>query len=103
MSGGQRQRLALARAVLRDTEILILDEASSSLDLETERKVQENLDRLRRGRTTLIIAHRLSTIQNADLIFVMDQGTVAEQGTHNALMLNDFVYRSLVQKQHEMS
>lgn len=101
LSGGQRQRLALARAVLRDTEILILDEATSSLDLETERKVQENLDWLRQGRTTVIIAHRLSTIQNSDLIIVMDQGTVAEQGTHDELMTNDFVYRGLVLKQND--
>ncbi|WP_409345808.1 ABC transporter ATP-binding protein [Paenibacillus sp. MBLB4367] len=99
LSGGQRQRLALARAVLRDTEVLILDEATSSLDMETERQVQENLDRLRKGRITVIIAHRLSTIRNADLIMVMDRGSVAEQGTHDQLLAYDSVYRRLVQKQ----
>lgn len=101
LSGGQRQRLALARAVLRDTEVLILDEATSSLDLETERRVQEILDQLRIGRMTLIIAHRLSTIQNSELIFVMDQGTVAEQGTHEMLLNNQAVYYNLVNKQQK--
>lgn len=86
LSGGQRQRLALARAVLANPEILILDEATSALDLETERELQENLDQLRSGRTTIIVAHRLSTVQNADRIIVMDGGTIAEQGTHEELM-----------------
>ncbi|XEC92957.1 ABC transporter ATP-binding protein [Paenibacillus tarimensis] len=99
LSGGQRQRLALARAVLRDTEILILDEATSSLDLESERQVQANLDSLRKNRMTIIIAHRLSTIQNADLIFVMNGGKVAEQGTHEELLRNDSIYRTLVLKE----
>ncbi|WP_199618291.1 ABC transporter ATP-binding protein [Paenibacillus alkalitolerans] len=99
LSGGQRQRLALARAVLRDTEILILDEATSSLDLETERQVQINLDLLREGRMTIVIAHRLSTIRNANHIFVIDGGTVAEQGTHEELLRNDSIYRSLVLKE----
>lgn len=101
LSGGQRQRLALARAVLRDSELLILDEATSSLDLETERQVQEALDQLRRGKTTIIIAHRLSTVRNADLIIVMDQGQVAEQGTHEELMAGGRVYRSLVHKEED--
>jgi ABC-type multidrug transport system fused ATPase/permease subunit len=101
LSGGQRQRLALARAVLRDTEVLILDEATSSLDMESERQIQANLDQLRRDRMTIIIAHRLSTIRNADLIVVIDRGSVAEQGTHDELMLNDSVYRSLTKKQQE--
>lgn len=103
LSGGQRQRLALARAVLRDTDVLILDEATSSLDLETERLVQENLDKLRSGRITIVIAHRLSTIRNADLIAVMDKGVVKEHGTHIQLLSNGSVYRSLVQKQNEES
>lgn len=101
LSGGQRQRVALARAVLRDTEILILDEATSALDLETERKVQANLDRLRRGKITVVIAHRLSTVRNADTIFVMERGIAAEQGTHDWLMQNGPVYQSLVSKQNE--
>jgi ABC-type multidrug transport system fused ATPase/permease subunit len=96
LSGGQRQRLALARALLDNPEILILDEATSALDLETERQLQRNLDKIRQGRTTIIIAHRLSTVMNADLIVVMDQGRVAEQGTHEELMAGDTIYKSLV-------
>jgi ABC-type multidrug transport system fused ATPase/permease subunit len=99
LSGGQRQRLALARAVLRDPEILILDEATSSLDLETERRIQANLDRLRRGRMTIVIAHRLSTVRNADRIFVIGDGKVAEAGTHEELLQRDSVYRTLVLKE----
>ncbi|WP_309122534.1 ABC transporter ATP-binding protein [Paenibacillus sp.] len=99
LSGGQRQRLAIARAVLRDPEILILDEATSSLDLETERQVQANLDRLRRVRMTIVIAHRLSTVRNADRIFVIQDGKVAEAGTHEELLRNDSVYRTLVLKE----
>ncbi|MNM83416.1 Lipid A export ATP-binding/permease protein MsbA [compost metagenome] len=101
LSGGQRQRLALARAILRDSEILILDEATSSLDLETERQVQRNLDMLRENKTTIIIAHRLSTIQNADLIYVLDQGRIAEQGTHNELLQKGDIYKQLVYAQNE--
>jgi len=89
LSGGQKQRLALARAFLKRSEILILDESTSSLDLETERRVQKQIDEQRQGLTTIIIAHRLSTIQNADLIYVMDQGHVAEKGTHDELMARD--------------
>ncbi|MFD0618640.1 ABC transporter ATP-binding protein [Paenibacillus sp. GCM10027629] len=96
LSGGQRQRLALARALLDHPEILILDEATSALDLETERQVQRSLDEIRQGRTTIIIAHRLSTVMNADLIVVMDQGRVAEQGSHEELMAGDTIYKSLV-------
>lgn len=96
LSGGQRQRLALARAILHNPEILILDEATSALDLETERQVQKNIDEQRVGKTTIVIAHRLSTVENADMIFVMDKGKVAEQGSHEQLLKNGKIYRELV-------
>jgi ATP-binding cassette subfamily B protein len=96
LSGGQRQRVAIARALLRDAPILILDEALSSVDAESEAAIQEALDRLMRGRTTLIFAHRLSSIIGADRILVLDDGHVAESGTHAALMARDGVYRRLM-------
>ena len=86
LSGGQRQRLALARAILKDAPILLLDEATSALDTESERLVQAALAKFTRNRTTLVIAHRLSTVQNADLICVMEQGTIVETGTHRELL-----------------
>jgi subfamily B ATP-binding cassette protein MsbA len=95
LSGGQRQRLAIARAVLRNSPILILDEATSALDTESEREVQAELDKLMLGRTTLCIAHRLSTILHADTIVVMQQGRIAETGTHAELMERNGVYRKL--------
>lgn len=101
LSGGQKQRLALARALLKRSEILILDESTSSLDLETERRVQKMIDEAREGLTTIIIAHRLSTIRNADWIYVMDQGRVAEEGTHDTLMAGDTIYKKLVYAQME--
>jgi ABC-type multidrug transport system fused ATPase/permease subunit len=95
LSGGQKQRLALSRAILKNTEVLILDEATSALDTETEFRVQKNIDKLRKGKTTIIIAHRLSTIQNADIIYVLDKGNVVAQGTHERLMAESTVYKEL--------
>src|SRR5512137_1741736 len=99
LSGGQRQRLAIARAVLKNAPILVLDEATSSLDTESERAVQAALEELMMGRTTLCIAHRLSTIQKADLIVVLENGRIIETGTHASLMQQSGVYRKLYEMQ----
>jgi ATP-binding cassette subfamily B protein len=99
LSGGQKQRVAIARAVLKDPRVLILDEATSALDAESEHLVQEALDRLMQGRTTIVIAHRLSTVRRADRVVVLDSGRAVESGTHHTLMMRDGVYRRLVERQ----
>src|SRR5262249_38014388 len=99
LSGGQRQRIAIARALLRDAPILILDEALSSVDAESEAVIQEALDRLMQGRTTLIFAHRLSSVIGADRILVLDEGCVAESGRHADLMARGGVYHRLMAAQ----
>lgn len=100
LSGGQRQRIAIARAVLKDPKILILDEATSSLDSESERLVQEALEKLMQGRTSLVIAHRLATIRKADTIIVLNEGTIVEQGTHAELLSNgNGLYKTLTELQ----
>ena len=99
LSGGQRQRLSIARAILKNPPILILDEATSALDTESERLVQEALDRLMKNRTTIVIAHRLSTIKNADMICVMHEGKIVERGTHDELIALNHYYKRLVDMQ----
>jgi len=99
LSGGQKQRVAIARAMLKDPRLLILDEATSALDAESEHLVKEALDRLMKGRTTLIIAHRLSTVMDADRVMVLEGGKIVQSGSHAALMGQDGLYRRLVERQ----
>src|SRR6202008_764 len=99
LSGGQRQRIAIARAILREAPLLLLDEATSSLDAESEQLVQQALDRLMQGRTTLVIAHRLATVLKCDRILVMDQGRIVEEGTHESLVAKGGLYARLARLQ----
>jgi ABC-type multidrug transport system fused ATPase/permease subunit len=99
LSGGQRQRLAIARALLGNPRLLIFDEATSHLDVESERIIQTNLNRILKGRTTLIIAHRLSTVRNAHIILVLDRGVLIEQGNHEQLMAKKAHYYYLNHQQ----
>ena len=99
LSGGQRQRLSIARAIAKDSPILILDEATSALDSSTEKLVQSAINKIQKGRTTIIIAHRLSTIQNADRIIVLKDGEIIEQGSHNELLEISGEYSKLNQQQ----
>ncbi len=103
LSGGEKQRLSIARAILKKSPIILLDEATSSLDAETEDKIQKAINFLTKGRTTIVIAHRLSTILNSDRIYVIDKGKVNSQGTHNELLESSEVYKNFYQKQIEKS
>ena len=99
LSGGQRQRIALARAILKDAPILVLDEATSALDTESEKLVQDALNKLMANRTSIVIAHRLSTIQHADEIIVLQKGLIVERGSHNILIKKNGIYKKLVEMQ----
>ena len=99
LSGGQKQRLAIARALLKDPRIMIFDEATSALDPESEARIQENLDGIAKGRTTIIVAHRLSTLRNADRIMVLDRGRIVDIAPHTELLERCDIYRTLWERQ----
>jgi ATP-binding cassette subfamily B protein len=99
LSGGQRQRVAIARTLLRDPRILILDDATSSVDTETEAQIREALERLMVGRTTFVIAHRIQSVMDADLILVLDKGRIVQQGTHKELMRRAGMYARIYELQ----
>jgi ATP-binding cassette subfamily B protein len=101
LSGGEKQRVAIARTILKGPPILVLDEATSALDSHTEKEIQDALERVSKDRTTLVIAHRLSTIIGADEIIVLDQGAIAERGTHHQLLLKNGLYASMWNRQRE--
>ena len=103
VSQGQKQLLTIARAILADNRILILDEATSSVDTRTEIRIQKALDNLMKGRTSFVIAHRVSTIKNADMILVMKDGDIIEQGTHDELLAKNGFYAELYNSQFEMA
>ena len=99
LSGGEKQRLSIARAMLKDSKIILLDEATSSLDAETENKIQKAINFLTKNRTTLVIAHRLSTILNSDRIYVVDNGSIVDEGKHDDLIKNSKIYKNFYEKQ----
>ena len=100
LSGGQKQRISIARAILKKSSIILLDEATSALDTESEKSVQEAMNNLSEGKTTLTIAHRLSTIKNSDLIYVIEDGMIAESGTHEVLISKNSLYKNLCDQQN---
>ena len=103
LSGGEKQKLSIARAILKKSSIILLDEATSSLDAETENKIQKAITFLTEGKTTIVIAHRLSTILNSDKIYVIDKGQVVGEGKHNELLVNSKIYKNFYDKQIKRS
>ena len=99
LSGGEKQRLSIARAFLKDSKIILLDEATSSLDSETEEKIQKALEKLTSNKTTIVIAHRLSTILNSNKIYVLDKGIVVDEGKHDELLKNSEIYKNFYNRQ----
>ena len=103
LSGGQKQRISIARALVRRPRLLLLDEATSNLDSETEKQIQETLEKTRKGRTMIVVAHRLATVKNADIIFVLGDGQVLESGTHLTLLQRKGVYHGMVRLTHHQN